>query len=464
MQKDERFYIIALLAHVGLGFLCFFIRPIGAIYAMLVLFVGIYYVIKTQNRNNEVLLMAAYFTGLDVFIKMLKITILNEYGKYTVIIFILLGILYSGFSKKSFLYVFFIALLIPGIYIGTQSLSLDANIRKAIAFNISGPICLAISAIYCFDREISLKRILEVLAMVMFPLISLVAYVLLFTPNLQEVITNTDSNSATSGGFGPNQVSTVLGLAMFIAFVRLFLASSSIKLQIINGCLVLVFAYRCIITFSRGGMYTGLVMLLILLVVLYRIMDLKGQGKIILMGGLSILAGLLLWLFSSSQTGGMIDKRYANENASGQEKSSQLSGREMLIASEWTMFLNNPLLGVGAGKNKEIRQHETGIATPTHNEVTRMLAEHGSLGLMGLLILFITPIVLYMSDRTQIFALVFMAFWLLTINHAAMRIAAPAFIYALALLKIRFPSLSVAPLNEYVSEDENLLTTEAGTQ
>jgi hypothetical protein len=57
-----------------------------------------------------------------------------------------------------------------------------------------------------------------------------------------------------------------------------------------------------------------------------------------------------------------------------------------------------------------------------------------------------------------------MAFWLLTINHAAMRIAAPAFVYALALLKIRFPSSSAAPSNEYLYEDENLLTTKEGTQ
>ena len=90
------------------------------------------------------------------------------------------------------------------------------------------------------------------------------------------------------------------------------------------------------------------------------------------------------------------------------------------------------------GRNKEIRLEETGIRSASHNEVTRMLAEHGSLGLLGLLILFFTPIIVYLRDRTQIFAIVFMVFWLLTINHAAMRIAAPAFIYALALLNIKF--------------------------
>ena len=161
-----------------------------------------------------------------------------------------------------------------------------------------------------------------------------------------------------------------------------------------------------------------------------------------------------MWAFSSQQTSGLIDKRYANEDAAGRKKESQLSGRETLIETELNMFLNNPLLGIGVGKNKELRLEETGITAASHNEINRMLAGHGSLGLVGLLILFLTPIVLYMSDRTQIFALVFMAFWLLTINHAAMRIAAPAFVYALALLKVRFPSVPAAPSNEHLSLQE----------
>lgn len=442
MKKDELFYITALLLHVGLGFLCFFVRPVAAIYGIAVLLVGIGYVVKTQNRNNEVLLMAAYFTGLDVFIKMLKVTILSEYGKYTVIVFMVLGVFYSGFSKKSFLYVFFIALLIPGIFIGAHELSLDADIRKAIAFNISGPACLAFSAIYCFDRVITVKRMLDIFAMLLFPLTALLVYVFLYTPDLATAITNTGSNAATSGGFGPNQVSTVLGLGMFVAFARFFLISPTLKLKLVNGFLVMVFAYRCIITFSRGGMFTGILMMILFIVALYLILDSRNKGKLVLVSGLVVVAGLLIWGYSSLQTDGMINKRYANEDALGREKESQLSGRELLMETEWNMFLDNPILGVGVGKNKEIREEETGILLPTHNEITRMLAEHGSLGLLGLLILSSTPIVIYMNDRRQIFALVFMIFWLLTINHAAMRIAAPAFVYALALLNVRFTANS----------------------
>ena len=446
MKKDELFYITVLLLHVAMGFL-FFVAPfLSTVFGVAAVVVGIGYVVNTGNRNNEVLLMAAYCTGLDVYLKMTGGSLLNEYGKYSVIVFMVLGIYYKGFAKGAFLYVFFIVLLIPGIYIGAETLSFDTNIRKAIAFNITGPVCLAVCAIYCFKRSISLKRIQDVLVMFMFPIVAMVIHLFLFTPTDIDLFTGTASNFQTSGGYGPNQVSTVLGLAMFVAFVRLFLASATRKMQLINAALVVIFAYRCIITFSRGGMYTGLAMIVIFLVMMYFILDTKGKGKLVFLSGLSVLAGLMIFTYSSIQTGGMIEKRYANENARGVEKKSAFSGRENLVQTEWQMFIDNPYLGVGVGRNKEIRLEETGKNAASHSEISRMLAEHGSLGLMGLLILSITPVVLYLIDRTQIFALLFMVFWVMTINHAAMRIAAPAFGYALALLKVYFPKDGEAPM------------------
>ena len=66
-----------------------------------------------------------------------------------------------------------------------------------------------------------------------------------------------------------------------------------------------------------------------------------------------------------------------------------------------------------------------------------MLSEHGLFGIFGLLILFITPFVVYVNNRQHLYFLSFFAFWLLTINHAAMRIAAPAFVYAMSLLFVQ---------------------------
>jgi hypothetical protein len=57
-------------------------------------------------------------------------------------------------------------------------------------------------------------------------------------------------------------------------------------------------------------------------------------------------------------------------------------------------------------------------------------------GILGLLILLVTPFVLYFNNRQHLYFLSFFLFWLLTINHAAMRTAAPAFVYALTLLVV----------------------------
>ena len=65
-----------------------------------------------------------------------------------------------------------------------------------------------------------------------------------------------------------------------------------------------------------------------------------------------------------------------------------------------------------------------------------MFAEHGSLGALALLILILTPLALYFDNKFNLFLFCFVTFWFLTINHAAMRIAAPAFVYSLALLNV----------------------------
>jgi O-antigen ligase len=109
---------------------------------------------------------------------------------------------------------------------------------------------------------------------------------------------------------------------------------------------------------------------------------------------------------------------------------------EDLMKSEISIFFDNPMLGVGVGKSIEIRQEETGLTAASHNELTRLLAEHGAIGIVILLILIFTPIFLFFDNKQNIFMFPFLLFWLLTINHAAMRIAAPAFIYGLSLLKV----------------------------
>ena len=436
MKKEEVVYLYLLALHAFLGFVLFLFPFFSKVYGIAILVFGIYFIIQSKNKQNEALLMAAYAVSAEIMLRMTGGAFVNEYGKYLVMLFLFLGMLFSGFSRNALVYWLFLFFLVPSVVLSTVTLDITTDVKKAIVFNISGPVCLGISAIYCYKRELTFQRLLGIITAFSLPLLCLVTYLYFYAPNIQDVVTGTQSNFETSGGFGPNQVSTILGLGIFIFFVQLMLNSSNGLLQIINGALVLVFTFRGLVTFSRGGIYTGVAMVLLLLAILYFQANFQTKPKIAGIILLSFLAALAVWSYSSIKTNGLLDKRYANQDAAGREKKSQLSGREILIESELKMFYENPILGVGVGKNKELRKSQTGIDLATHNEMTRMLAEHGTLGIVGLLILVITPLYLFLVDRQNILALSFFVFWLLTINHAAMRLSAPAFIYALSLLKV----------------------------
>lgn len=436
MKEKKITYITLIAVHIGLGVMLFVFPFLSKLFGLLIVLVGLLVVIKKRNRNNEALYASAYLVGMEVLLRMTDGVLLNEYGKYGVLAFMFLGMLYSGFSKNALAYWFFLLLLIPGILLSTTSLSLDADIKKAIFFNMTGPVCLGISAIYCYRRRITSEQLNFVVVAMSLPIVSLLTYLFLYTPSVKEVVTGTSSNFETSGGFGPNQVSTVLGLGMFLFFALLLLYSKSKKLMLIHLVLACIVSFRGIVTFSRGGVFTGIVMIVLLLIVVFRSANTTARVKITSLAVIAVLLSFGIWAYSSYQTSGLIEKRYANKDARGRIKDDRLGGRETIAKTELQMFLDNPLFGIGVGKNKEYRKEITGIDAASHNEITRLLAEHGSLGLLAFLILFATPLILSIDNRQNLYLFSFFIFWLLTINHAAMRIAAPAFVYALSLLKV----------------------------
>src|SRR5690554_3183217 len=249
-------YINLVIVHLVLGFFVYNLPILAKLYALFIPVFGIYYIIKNQNKNNEVLYVAAYITSMEVFLRMTQSSFINEYGKYSIIIIMIMGLLYSGLKKGGFIFIFFILLLFPSVFVSVEALSHDVNFRKAIAFNLSGPVCLAVSAVYCYQRKVSFDQIKNLLTAFCFPIICLLVYLFLYTPsNLEEIITNTSSNFDTSGGFGPNQVSTILGLGMFIFFTQALLNSKSKLVFILNVCFLIICSYRGVITFSKGGVY-----------------------------------------------------------------------------------------------------------------------------------------------------------------------------------------------------------------
>ncbi|WP_147278550.1 O-antigen ligase family protein [Marinirhabdus gelatinilytica] len=424
--------------HVGVGLLATIFKPAMIVYFLVVVAYFLYRIFVLPNKQREVLIAASYMVGAEVFFRMTKAYFLYETGKYMVIVYILIGMLYQGFKRSSLTYFIYFLLLLPGVYIAFLNTEFNDRFRQDILFNLSGPLCLTIAAMYCFGRTVTLKELFTFLNFLVYPIISMTLYIYFYNIDIRDVVTGTASTSATSGGYGPNQVATILGLGVFILYSRFLIPYKNKLVHLVMMFLLLAFAHRAIITFSRGGVYVSAAMIAVFTGVFYLVASIRKKFVLTYRVIAVVGACLAIWTFSVLQTDGLIANRYANKDALGREKEDVTTGRARLINADFQAFAENPVFGIGVGRSKHFYEERLNIEIPSHNEVSRLFSEHGALGILALLILLCAPIFSKTQGRKNIYFLPFIIFWILTIAHSSMRIAAPAFIYGLSLLNIEY--------------------------
>jgi hypothetical protein len=428
-------YIKLLLLHVGIAFAIYLYEPLSMLYFFSVFAYFIFTILQKKNKNNEALMAAAYIAGVEIFWRMTGGAIFYETGKYAVIIFLFIGMLFKGTSAKTHPLWLYMLILVPGIVIASLSPDYDENFRKAVAFNLSGPVCLGVSAVYCYYKKISKKDFQRVLLMLLLPIITNMFYLYFYTPSLQEMVINIGANYAATGGYGPNQIATIMGMGCLLLVIRLFDIEGKL-VNLVDLGLLGMMSYRALITFSRGGIVTAVICAVAFIMLLYYKQDRREQRqlqlKVIFLGGVLFAS----WAFSAAGSSGLIVNRWTGKDARGREKEDLTTGRVDLLSTELEAFYHNPVVGVGVGKAKSYREKELGEEIATHSEVSRLLSEHGLLGLLGVTILVVVPLLFWLKFKNNYFFLCFMLFWFLTVNHSAMRIALPAFVYGLALLYI----------------------------
>ncbi|WP_233164195.1 O-antigen ligase family protein [Snuella sedimenti] len=431
-------YIPLVFAHIGIGIVLYAFEPLSKIYFFVLLGYFMFRIILSpaSKKAQQVFLACAYFAGAEVLLRMTDGAIAYEASKYLVILFMLIGMFFKGVNGKGYPYFLYLILLVPSILVASSTLSFFANFRTNIAFVLSGPVCLGIAALFCYNRMVTNRQVLDIIMCLALPSISMTTYLFLYNPSIKDTLSGTASNAAASGGFGPNQVATALGLGMFAMVVRLFLKSPNLFLKILNIVILGAMTFRAIVTFSRGGVFAAVIVIAAFLGSLFYRSSHKMKNQIVISFLLLGLTLMVSWVVSSSQTHGLIDKRYANENAQGIKKGDITTGRIDLFMEEIDGFLSSPFLGIGASRVKDIRVETSGTSLPSHNEIGRLLSEHGLLGIIIIMILIIKPIGYRTGNKRNYFFYAFLAFWFATINHSGMRIAAPGLLYAFALLNV----------------------------
>ncbi len=433
-KNNIHFWVI--LLHITLGILMT-LPVVPKLYGISIVFLGIIFIVFNKNKNQEALLFSAYLVGAEVFLRMTSGIILYETGKYGILIFLFLG---AWFGKNNntpnVLFVFYLLFLLIGITFTT--VPEGESLRKAIAFNLSGPFVLGAAAIYFYKRKISVDFLYKALKMMLLPIISMSSYLYFRTPSIDEIVFRSNANFQASGGFGPNQVATVLGLGVFVVAVFLLTKRKLSGFVIVDFFLLFYLLYRGLLTFSRGGMITAFVAFFAF-TIFYSFYNKKATLYLKILMVVSIV-GISVWIYISDITGGMLNNRYLGRNSYGIFRKDITSGRIDILKSQIDNFIENPILGIGVGNGKYERMYELKkITAASHNEIGRLMEEHGLVGILSLVLLLVSPIAIFSKVNyfQKAFLASFFLFWFLTISHSAMRIAFPSFIYGLSLITIK---------------------------
>ncbi len=412
-----------LLLHVLLALLMSVSPIIATGHALATLAIGCWFALA-GGRLERVVMIGAYIAGSEVLWRMTKAATFWEYGKYALTAVFLLAILRNGLFRGSWLALVYFTLLLPSIVLPMANTD-NGTMRAYLSFNLSGPFALAVSVWFLSQVKLDEEQLSRILLAVIAPvagIASLATYKLLTT---SAITFRRESNLIASGGFGPNQVSALLGLAILSAFLYLMMArrSPSVKLLLIS--IIVGLATQSALTFSRTGLYSAAAAVLV--AALFFVRNGKARFQLLMASAIVIpLAYFVIFPQLDSFTGGAIVERFQNTTS---------TGRSEYLKADLKVWGENPIFGIGPGL--AINERETAITRrgAAHTEFSRLLAEHGLFGLGALLIILYIAVANYRRARTmQTRALVvsLIAWAFIFMLASAMRLAAPSFVLGLS--------------------------------
>lgn len=407
--------------HIALAWVMRAFPIVATGHALLCVAVGV--VIAARRPLHQTAYVVGYITGAEVLWRMNRAGVFWEYGKYAVCVVLIVALLRLKLRRNVGLSIGYLALLLPSAVLTVITLSGDLA-RQQLSFNLSGPLSLTLCVVFFSNLRLTSQQIVTTFFATIAPVIAIAAISYFSTVSAQDLAFTGQSNAVTSGGFGPNQVSAMLGLGMLLAFLMLFgrMHPPAMRWPLIVVGVVL--GAQCALTFSRGGLVVAFGGLLGAMFYLVR----GSRTRITLFLVATLVAAVANYVVIprlDDFTQGKLVERYTN---------TKVSNRDTLARADLEIFSNNIALGVGPGVASTIRK-ENGDRVAAHTEFTRMLAEHGVLGALAIVLLGILGFRTVKQARTLLArALVasMLVWFTLFLLINAMRIAAPSFLFGMA--------------------------------
>ncbi len=416
------FWLAALLVlHVLLGVGCKLSSLFALAHASGTFLFGIYLLVRWRGPF-PLACWGAYVVGSEVLWRMANAPVPWQYADFSLCFVLLLGLARTGLRRLPWVPAAYFVLLLPAVIFTLAQVPLMAA-RRAVSFNLSGPLAVMVCSLFCSRLQLDDRRMQRLMVWLVVPVAAIAAAVF-FGLSTTEVVFRSQSNFAATGGFGPNQVSCILGLGALYGLLLALDPGVGIKLRVVFVVLALWFAAHAALSFSRTGIYLiggGLLTAMPFL----SLKRLLRPGTIIIVS-VTVVAGLVTWGYLVHFTGGKVSERFARRD---------FSNRDSIAGEELQIWRENILFGAGVGMSAETREESTGVHVASHTEYTRLVSEHGLFGfLAGVLLLTacFRPLTINFPAFTKAAVLASLAFALFYLAASGMRTASPGFLFGLA--------------------------------
>jgi len=427
-----------LMLHLALGIISVEFSIFSTVWGWSMIIFALYNILKYRNHHNAAGFFAAYLVGLEIVLRMTNAEIIWEFGKYGIVSLFLLGLTMENFKRHriSVFIIIYIFSFFPSVFLVSYE---DINIwRQFISFNLSGPLSLFFSFLYFRNRKVFKYEIIRMLRMLLLPLISMSMILIIRTPDLDEIVFTSEANVQMSGGYGPNQVSSALGLIVAIIALSKIFNRTLFNKDIYDYTILGICSIQAYLTFARGGVLTAI--LSIFSAWLISLGQVKSKtlraGKTVYV----VIILLILWGVAGDFTQGKMEQRYISILNLTSDIENSRTGRLKIMAIDLDIFMDNIIMGVGPGVARELRfDYGYNKFVSAHSEFTRTLSEHGLFGLLGLCSLIFLSFREYnhRKEQEKCILVCFAMIAILTMLHSAMRLAMPGFIFGMAFLKIQ---------------------------
>jgi len=385
------------------------------------------WVLASARTASPVVCVAAYVAGSEVLWRQTGAAIPWEASKYLLFVIFLVGFVrFVGRLERGAIVALFVAMLLPASVIPIAKLGVQGALDP-LAFNLAGLFALAMGVLFLSRIAAPWSSVGLVAWAFVAPVVAVAANSAMAVRGLGAADFFNDSNFRASGGFGPNQVSATLGCGALL-LILVAVREPRASLRIAAVVLTLWFTAQALLTFSRGGLLNLVVALLVATPFLLRRRETATRLPAILLV-VALLGVLFILPRLDTMTGGALNTRFTDTR--------ETDRRSDLIKADFKTFTEHPIMGVGVGQAEQYRLQRLVIAS--HTEYTRLLAEHGALGILALACLGNMVVAAFRRQRSSFgraWSAALVAWTLTELWHASTRLAAVPLLFALATLTI----------------------------